>query len=117
MKLEGTLEDYLSCEITFNKDKSVAWIHQPHLITKIEKKFGDMVTKLQVYNIPNAPRGGILRNPGSIIDKEKHGNCRSGMGMMLFLVKHTRPDIANSVCEFSKALDLSSPTAYKGMLR
>lgn len=27
-KLEGTVEDYLSCEITFNKDKSVAWIHQ-----------------------------------------------------------------------------------------
>ena len=37
--------------------------------------------------------------------------------MLLFLVKHTRPDIANSVCELSKALGSPSPAAYKGLLR
>jgi len=37
--------------------------------------------------------------------------------MLLFLVKHTRPDIANAVRELSKALDCLSPAAYKEMLR
>ena len=37
--------------------------------------------------------------------------------MLLFLVKHTRPDIANSVCKLSKALGSPSPAAYKGLLR
>ena len=40
LKLEGTLDDYLSCEITMSPDKTCAWLHQPHLITKIERKFG-----------------------------------------------------------------------------
>ena len=113
LKLEGTLEDYLSCEITFNKDKSVAWIHQPHLITKIDKKCGPMVKKMQRYNTPDAPGVGILRNTGLVFDKEKHADYRSGVGMLLFLVKYTRPDIANLVCELSKALGSPSPAAYK----
>ena len=37
--------------------------------------------------------------------------------MLLYLVKHTRPDIVNTVRELSKALDLPSPCAYKSMLR
>ena len=37
LKIEGTLQDYLSCEITFNADETVGWIHQPNLITKLEK--------------------------------------------------------------------------------
>ena len=43
LKIEGTLEDYLSCEITFNKEKTMGWIHQPHLITKLEKCYRDLV--------------------------------------------------------------------------
>ena len=37
--------------------------------------------------------------------------------MLLYLVKHSRPDIANSVCELSKALDGTSPAAYKELMR
>jgi len=37
--------------------------------------------------------------------------------MLLYLVKYTRPDIANAVRELSKALDCPSPAAYKEMLR
>jgi hypothetical protein len=37
--------------------------------------------------------------------------------MLLYLVKHSRPDIANAVCELSKALDGTSPAAYKELMR
>jgi len=37
--------------------------------------------------------------------------------MLLYLVKHSRPDIANAVRELTKALDAPSPAAYKEMLR
>jgi len=36
LKIEGELDDYLSCEITFSRDGKQGWIHQPHLIKKIE---------------------------------------------------------------------------------
>jgi hypothetical protein len=37
--------------------------------------------------------------------------------MLLYLVKHSRPDIANAVRELSKALDGTSPVAYKELMR
>ena len=37
--------------------------------------------------------------------------------MLLFLVKHTRPDIANCTRELSKVLDKATVSAYKEMTR
>jgi hypothetical protein len=117
LKIEGELDDYLSCEITFSADNLKGWIHQPHLIKKIEKKFGPLVKGLQNYRTPGTPGLSILRNPGTIIDPEKQKLYRSGVGMLLYLVKHSRPDIANSVRELSKSLDGTSPAAYKELFR
>ena len=118
LKLEGTLDDYLSCEITFSKDKKRAWIHQPHLLTKIEKQFGELVKDLQVYKTPGTPGLTILRSPGGgAVDGEKQKIYRSGTGMLLYLVKHSRPDISNAVRELTKALSGPSLSAYKELLR
>ena len=51
------------------------------------------------------------------LPKEKQEQYRSGIGMLLYLVKHSRPDITNSVQELSKVLDCSTDGAYKEMLR
>ena len=117
LKIDGSLDDYLSCEITFDRERNVGWIHQPHLITKLEKVFGKFVKGLQVYKTPGTPGLATLRNAKTTVDAEKHAMYRSGVGMLLYLVKHTRPDIANAVRELSKALDCPSPAAYKEMLR
>jgi hypothetical protein len=111
LKIEGELDDYLSCKITFLKDNKMGWIHQAHLIKKIKKKFGPLVKGLQRYTTPSTPGGLILRNPLSRIDAHKQKIYRSEVGMLLYLVKHLRPDIANAVRELSKALDGTSPAA------
>ena len=46
-------------------------------------------------------------------DQEKYW---SGVGMLLFLVKHSRPDIANATIELSKANDGVSFAAFKKLL-
>ena len=40
----------------------------------------------------------------------------SDEGMFLYLVKHSRPDIANATRELSKANDGANPAAYKELL-
>ena len=97
LKIEGNIEDYLSCEITFDETKSKGWIHQPHLIKKLEAKFGKLVQHLQKYKTPGTPGLTILRNTEMKVDAEKQSLYRSGVRMLLNLVKHTRPDIANAV--------------------
>ena len=37
--------------------------------------------------------------------------------MLLSLVKHSRPDIANAVRELTKCMDLGTPVAYKELLK
>ena len=53
----------------------------------------------------------------TINDKTKHTKYRSGVGMLLFLVKYSRPDISNAVRELSKANLGPKPAHYKNLLR
>ena len=117
LKVSGELDDYLSCEITFNEDGSVAWIQQPHLVEKIEIKFWDLVKNLQKYKTPGSQGITILRNPDAVIPPFEHALYQSGTGMLLYLVKHLRPDLANAVCQLSKALDKPNEAAFKEMKR
>ena len=55
LKEDGSLDDYLSCKISMNVDKTKGWIHQPHLLTKMKKRFGGLIKGLQSYKTPSAP--------------------------------------------------------------
>jgi hypothetical protein len=117
--VEDKLTDYLSCEINFSKNKKKAWLGQPHLLLNLEKKFGKTVEKLQVYQTPGTPGAGILR-PETEEEKtsdEEQSEYRTGVEMLLCLVKHSRPDIANAVRELSKSVDGATCASLKEMRR
>ena len=119
LKTDKILKDYLSCDVTFNEDKTKAILRQPHLLKTIEDDFGEIVRKLPKYKTPGTPGEGLIRNADgkATVSKEEHKMYRSGTGKLLFLVKHTRPDIANAVRELSKVLDGTTPRAMKEMKR
>jgi hypothetical protein len=50
----------------------------------------------------------------STMDQSRY---RSGVGMLLYLVKHSRPDISNSVRELTKVLDGATQAHWKAMVR
>ncbi len=56
-------------------------------------------------------------DPQDVLDKQAHKDYRSGVGMLLWLLKHSNPDKANSVCELTKVLDSPSKVSYKEMLQ
>ena len=41
----------------------------------------------------------------------------SGIGSLLYLVKHSRPGLSNAVCELSKCMDKANMIHYKALLR
>jgi hypothetical protein len=120
--LEITVEDkltyYLSCEIQFNNDRTKAWIRQPHMTKKIEQVFGEDVAKRQVYKTPGTPELGLVKVNEEMeqVSPEMQSRYCTGVGMLLFLIKHSRPDMANAVRELSKCLDGPNEAAYKDML-
>jgi hypothetical protein len=85
------------------------------------RKVGGMVRNLQTYRTPGTPNQGIVRaKKDEIVEKvneEDHTLYISGVGMLLFLVKYSRPDIANTVSELSKMMDGPTPAAFKDLKR
>ncbi len=55
VKVTLPMTDYLSCNLAFSEDGSTTWIGQPHLIRKLEERFGDIVKNLQSYVTPGTP--------------------------------------------------------------
>ena len=119
VKVEDDLRDYLSCEIRFNSDRTKAWLGQPHLLANLERKFGKDVHSMRGTKTPGTPSFGIVQpiNEDEKISSEKKKLYHSSVGMLLYLVKHLLPDIANAVRELSKLLDGANMAAYKEMHR
>ena len=119
LKVEENLKDYLSCEIRFNEEMKVTRIGQPHLIQKLQEKFKEETKDKGSFGTPRTPSFRIIRLSELVdyVSKEEQSKYRTGVGMLLFLVKHTRPDIANCTRELSKVLDKATVSAYKEMIR
>ena len=115
----NSLDDYLSCEIKIDKEGKTGWIGQPHLIKKLEQKFGDMLKGTQRHTTPGTPHGNFppLQEGETGIDREEHELFRSGVGQLLYLTKYSRPDIANSVRVLTRHVKKPSRAAFKEMKR
>ena len=119
LKVADDMEDYLSCQVLFSEDGKKAWLGQPHMVNKLLKAFGKHIENVMVTKTPGPP-GVTVDRPkegDEVLSAEQQKLYRSGVGMLLYLVKHSRPDIANAVRELTKCMDKGTPEAYKMMLR
>ena len=121
MKFVGDLKEYVGCTTHFENGKGgkVCYLTQPDIIKKMVKKFGNEFSKMGSYKIPSGP-GYIAVRPKEDNVKltgELQKKFRSGVGTLLYLVKHSRPDIANSVREHAKVMDGATRYHYKELLR
>ena len=68
---------------------------------------------------PGSPRftARRLENLEDKVSSEEHETYRSGVGTMLCLTKHSRPDICNPVRELSKTMDAPVPVHLKEMYK
>ena len=50
------------------------------------------------------------------LSPEEQTLYRCGVGILLYLVKHTRPDLANATRKFSKAMDVANYLHWRELL-
>jgi hypothetical protein len=105
-----TLTDY---------ERKTTFVIQPHLINKLKEKFEKEVNNSSDYGMPGTPRFKIVRPSDKTekIDENLQSKYHFGVGMLLYLIKYSRPDLANVVRELSKCMDGANLAAYKEMLR
>jgi hypothetical protein len=59
LKVEENVTDYLSCQLLFNKTKTMAWLGQPHLFKKMEKSYRHLITRNNNFKTPGTPNFNI----------------------------------------------------------
>ena len=115
VKIQHNLADYLGCEFHMNKERTRGWLGQASIIKSLEQKFGERAMKERLSLTPGTPRFTARRieNPEDKVYSEDHEIYRSGVGTLLYLTKHSRPDICNPVRELSKPMDAPAPVHLK----
>ena len=77
--------------------------------------YGKQVKGLMTYKMPGTPSVGLVcpTDKKKVVSKEENGQYRTGVGMLLYLVKHARTDIANAVRELTILNDGPAGNAMK----
>ena len=119
LKITQNLTDYLSCRVLENQAQNKILILQPHLINKLRNKFEDEVFGKGTYKTPGTPRFKVVcpYENSELINDNLQKRFRSGVGMLLYLTKYSRPDLCNVVRELSKCMDGASMGTYLELLR
>ena len=89
------------------------------MIKKIKSKFEEEVKNVSKVSTPGTPGKRIkakFKNE-EMLTKELQTKLRSRVRMLLFMVKHSQPDIANAVRELLKCMGKANYNAYKELLR
>ena len=102
-----------------NKVKTRGWLGQPSIIKCLEQKFGERAMKERLSLAPGTLRftATRLENPEDKVSPKEDETYRSGVGTLLYLTKHSRPDICNPVRELSKTMDVPAPVHLKEMYK
>jgi hypothetical protein len=90
------------------------------LIQNLEMNFRTLVTTDRVFKTPAAPRSVVVRPIKDVdptISQDRQFKYRSGVGMLMYLVKYSRPDIANATRELTEVLDGATEAHWKAMMR
>ncbi|KAL7572873.1 hypothetical protein ACA910_004527 [Epithemia clementina (nom. ined.)] len=107
VKVDSDLKDYLGCELIMDEKKQKAWMGQPSIMKSLENKFGKFALKARLGKTPGTPGYSTVRTKEKTecVPPEQQTFYRSGVGTLLYLTKHSRPDICNATRELSKAMD------------
>ena len=116
IKIEDEQNDYLGCE--FHMSEVGGWLGQPHIFKALEMKFGDILKNSKAYATPGTPGFTFVKPEiGSELNVDQQKMYRSGVGMLLYLLKHSRPDLSNPIRELSRGMDLAGLVHLKELKR
>ena len=111
----GELEDYVGCKIDIGRNEKKMTISQPVLVQSLFDEFGD-IPQGRLVNTPALPGQVLMQGDvTTLLDATKHKRYRSGVGKLMYLAKHTRPDISNAVRDLARHMHAPNEGHWKAM--
>ena len=118
IKCMGPIKDYIGCNV--EPTKYGYKYTQSKLIKRMMTKFAEELSIIKYHGktpVKSNEKIHVAENDSEIIPSEGQTNYRSGIGMLLYLVKYSRPDIANCVRELAKMSGKATVLNYNQLLR
>lgn len=99
-KEEGKMDEYVGCQIK-QVSKDIIVMYQSDLLNKLKRTFKKDIEEMNSREIPLGTNNRIIRpkDDEQLISDREQTRYRSGIGMLLYLVKYSRPDLSNAVRE------------------
>ena len=116
------VEEYLGCRIDTSRKGEIT-VHQPHIYKHLKDKFQDVLgmkwREEKKKSTPSTPNFSLVRvkEGEAVLSLQEQTLYRCGVGILLYLVKQTRPDLANATRELSRAMDVANYVHWKELLR
>lgn len=119
IKHSDKVTEYVGCTFLSSGKTKDLFLCQQALIDRMEKEFFNDIKSIRIPTAPLSPGDVVIRSKdeSELIHQEQQKKFRSGVGMLLYLVKYSRPDIANAVRELSKVMDGATPAHLKSLHR
>ena len=118
IKCMGKIKDYIGCNVA---ETNYGYKYtQPKLIQRMMTKYADELYTIKSHGktpVKSNEKIYVAENDTEIIDQEGQTSYRSGIGMLLYLVKYSRPDIVNCVRELAKMSGKATVLNYNQLLR
>jgi hypothetical protein len=112
------LKEYVCCTVVSNLREELIMC-QPNLLKTLERVVKDRLAGIRVYKTPAILEKIVVKitKEDEIMDKKSHRLFRSGVEMLLYFIKYSKPDIANSVREIAKVIDGPTKQHLKSLFR
>lgn len=118
----GKVDEYIGCTVQMTGEGKCVLI-QPDMIKKIERDFGEVAlkecSKERSSDTPMASQKMVERPDAdsTLLSPAEQTKYRSCVGMLMYLVKHSRPDLSNAVRELTKVMDGATAEHWKMALK
>jgi Reverse transcriptase (RNA-dependent DNA polymerase) len=116
IKRVGKMLEFVGVNINIVNDD--LFFTQTDTLKRLERKFSDEIKKLKCYDTPAGINETVIcpEKDKELLNQEGQEKYRSGVGILLWLMKHSRPDIANAIREARKVMDGATKTHQKYLL-
>ena len=93
MKHKEGVDEFIGC--TIKRKENQLHLSQPALIRKLMNDFKDTIDKQKIYSTPAAAGVHVLRSDDmeTKLNEKEQKQYRSAVGSLLYLLKHSRPDL------------------------
>ena len=117
IKIPTEENNYLGCEFLVSVNNKKGGLDQPDMIKSLLKKFGYLTEKVWAPKTAGTP-GFVTIKPQEEekLDPEGQKIHLSGVGTLMYLLKHSQPDLTIPLHELLKLMDGANMAQYKEML-